>query len=241
MILNKHGKPRESGRFEIKAKGKDAAEVLIYEDIGEGWFGGVSAKGFADDLKALGDGIKTINVRINSAGGSVFDGVAIYNTLRKHGARIEVDIDGMALSIASVIAMAGDEIRMAENALFMIHDPWTMTWGNAGELREQADLLDKIKGTLVDTYVARSGRSAAEVSDWMAAETWMTAQEAQERGFVNSITGALKMAAKFDASRFKNPPKLEEQPPNYDAPKLAARKANLARLDMARLRASRRI
>ncbi|MFV9616170.1 MAG: head maturation protease, ClpP-related, partial [Gammaproteobacteria bacterium] len=178
-------------------------------DIGDGWMGGLSAKRFADELNALGK-LTEINVRINSPGGSVFDGVAIYNTLVKNGANIIVDIDGLAASISSVIAMAGNEIRIASNALLMIHDPWGVFAGNADELRRQAELMDKVKGTLLDTYMNRAKASKKDVEQMMKDETWMTADEALENGFVDSVTDEMKMAAHFDLKRFKHPPKLEE-------------------------------
>ena len=192
--------------YKITAKGKKA-EILIYEDIGDGWLGGISAKAFADDVKALGK-LEEINVRINSPGGSVFDGVAMYNTLVRNQARIIVDIDGLAASIASIVAMAGDEVRMAENAMMMIHDPWIVTAGTAEELRDQADVMDKVRETLLTTYVSRSSADEATISDMMAAETWMTAADAEEVGLIDSVTAEVKMAAiaGFDLAKYKNVP-----------------------------------
>ena len=194
--------------MKIINKGNKKAEVLIYEDIGDGWMGGLSAKRFADELNALGK-LSEINVRINSPGGSVFDGVAIYNTLRNNGARIIVDIDGLAASISSVIAMAGHEINMAANALFMIHDPWGVFAGNADDLRTQAELLDKVQGTLVDTYMNKATASRADVEQMMKDETWMTAAEAAAHGFIDSVTDEIQMAAHFDLKRFKHPPAVD--------------------------------
>ena len=188
--------------MKIINKGNKKAEVLIYEDIGDGWMGGLSAKRFADDLNALGK-LSEINVRINSPGGSVFDGVAIYNTLRKNGAQIIVDIDGLAASIASVIAMAGDVVNMADNALLMIHDPWGVFAGNADDLRQQADLLDTVQGTLVDTYMKRATASREDIQQMMHDETWMTAEEALGHGLIDSVTDEVKMAAHFDLARYK--------------------------------------
>ena len=132
-------------------RGAKTGEIWLYDQVGEGFFGGMSAKTFNDELNKLGK-VDTINLRINSPGGSVFDGVAIYNTLKRHPARLEVDVDGIAASIASVIAMAGDEIRMAANSMMMIHDPYGMSMGNSDEMRKTADLLDQIKGTIVVNY-----------------------------------------------------------------------------------------
>lgn len=196
--------------MKIKNKGKGKAEILIYEDIGEGWLGGISAKGFADMIKSEeteNGKLTEINVRINSAGGSVFDGVAIYNTLKKHNARITVDIDGLAASIASIVAMAGDEVRAAENSMLMIHDPWLVTSGSADELRETAELLDKVRGQLLDTYTKRTGADEETISQMMTDETWMTASEAMDIGLIDSVTDEMQMAAHYDLTKFKHPPK----------------------------------
>lgn len=192
---------------QINSKGKKKAVVYIYEDIGDGWLGGISAKAFADQLNALGQ-MDEINVRINSAGGSVFDGFAMYNTLLKNSATIIVDVDGLAASIASIIAMAGDEVNMSSNALMMIHDPWIVAGGSADELREQADLLDKVRGQLLATYVSRTDADEKVISDMMTAETWMTSDEALAAGFIDSINDEIKMAAHVDPSKFKNTPTL---------------------------------
>jgi ATP-dependent Clp protease protease subunit len=192
------------------------AELLLYGDIGESWWGeSISAKSVADKLKEIGE-VDVLSVRINSAGGSAFEGIAIYNQLVRASARVEVDIDGMALSIASIIAMAGEEVRMAENAMLMIHDPWTFAMGDAGELRKTADLLDAMKDNLVTTYARRTGLERDEIADLMAEETWFSAAEAKERGFVDLVVegqgaqdGARAGArlTRAQAQRFRHPPK----------------------------------
>lgn len=176
--------------YEIKAKGAGVAEVLIYEEIGM-W--GVSAKQFARDLKDLGK-ISQIDLRINSPGGSVFDGNAIFNQIKQHPASVTVYIDGLAASMASVIAMAGDRIVMPENALMMIHNPWTVAIGDADELRKNADLLDKIKTTLVNAY-GRSMMTEDEIVEMMDAETWLTGEEAVEMGFADELEQEVALAA----------------------------------------------
>ena len=193
-------------KIQIKNKGKGKAELYLYEAIGSGWMGGISAKDVADALKSMGS-LTEIKVRINSPGGDVFDGVAIYNQLVKNSAKIVVEIDGLAASIASIIAMAGDEINMPSNAMIMIHDPWMIAAGTAEELRDQAELLDKIRGQLLSTYQTRTGGDLKEISDMMAAETWMTADEALEHGFIDNITDEVQAAASFDLSKFKHAPK----------------------------------
>ncbi len=188
--------------YRVRMAGAKTAEVFIYDEIGGGFFGGgITAKRFADDLKALGH-VTTLNVRMNSPGGDVFDGLAIYNTLKRHPANVIVDVDGMALSIASVIAMAGNQINMAKNAMMMIHDPWGIAAGTAEDLRRQADLMDTVKGNLVTTYADRTKNSAGDIEEMMSAETWLTAADAVQQGFADAITTELQMAARFDLSRF---------------------------------------
>lgn len=195
-------------KYQMRAKSSRKAEVLIYQDIGDGWVGGISAKRFADDLAKLG-AMDEINIRVNSNGGSVFDGVAIFNTLKKNPARIVVDVDGIAASIASIICMAGDEIRMAANSFLMIHNPWIVASGTAGELRNIAARMDKVRETMLDTYANRPKTTRSKVSEWMNAETWFTADEALAAGLIDGVSQELKMAALswFDLSRYRNPPK----------------------------------
>lgn len=194
--------------YRVRMAGSKSGEILLYDDIGGGGFfgGGISAKQFADDLKNLGK-IDTLNLRVNSPGGDVFEGLAIYNTIARHPAHVVVDVDGMALSIASIIIMAGDQINMADNAMLMIHDPFTVAAGTADDFREKADLMEQVKGNLVKVYADRTKNPENEISDWMREETWMTAKEAKANGFIDSVTENLQLAASFDLSRFRNAPK----------------------------------
>lgn len=193
--------------YSMKAAADGAGEIFIYDVIGDAW-DGTTAKSFAKDLRALGK-VAELRININSPGGSVFDGVAIFNQLARHPAHKTVSIDGLAASIASVIAMAGDEITMAENGMIMIHNPWTIGVGTAEDFRALADTLDKIGGTILNTYTERSGGDAAEIAAMMAAETWMDADEALERGFIDRVGEEINIAAKargFDLSAFKHAP-----------------------------------
>lgn len=179
--------------YEIKAKA-DSAEVFIYEQIGEDLFGeGIAAKRFVEELSALE--VKSIDLHLNSPGGSVFDGQAIFNALDRHPATITTYIDGVAASIASVVALAGDRVVMARNALFMIHDPFILTAGTATELRKAAELLDQVKGTIAEIYVAKTGLERDAIDAAMAEETWYTAEEAAEAGFVDEVAEPLRLAA----------------------------------------------
>jgi len=189
--------------YEIKAQAQERAEVYIYESIGDDWSGdSVAAKHFVADLAALD--VAHIDLRINSPGGSVFDGQAIYNALVRHPAEVTSHIDGVAASIASVVALAGDRVLMADNALFMIHDPFALAIGTAADMRHMADVLDHVTETIVGVYVGKTGRSAEEIKAAMAAETWYTAAEAQAAGFVDATSDALPLAASatFDLRAF---------------------------------------
>ncbi len=170
------------------------AVIDIYERIGQGWFEGLTAKQFRLDLAELGD-VNEIEVHINSEGGSIFDGLAIYNTLVAHEAKVFVHVDGMALSIASVIAMAGDEIHIAENAWLMIHDPWSWVSGSSEDLRREADLLDSLKGSLVSSYKRHVDLSNEELGQMMAAETWLSAEDAVAKGFAHVVDHETSAAA----------------------------------------------
>jgi ATP-dependent Clp protease, protease subunit len=181
------------------------AEIVIYNEIGAF---GIPAKAFLDDLKALGP-VAELTARINSPGGSVFDGVAIYNALKRHDARITVWIDGIAASIASMIAMAGDEVVMPKNAMLMLHDPSGLVMGTAADMRVMAEALDRMKAGMVAAYRDKSGRDDAEIEALMAAETWLSAEEAVDLGLADRVEQPVRMAAHFDLSRFRNtPPQL---------------------------------
>lgn len=189
--------------FTARAAQSDGeAEIVIYDEIG---LFGITAKDFHNELRGMG-AVSHINLRINSPGGSVFDGLAIYNMLARHRASVTVTVDGIAASIASVIAMAGDAVVMPENSMMMIHDPSGLVVGTSKEMRDLADALDKIKGSLIGAYTAKSGRGREEIADLMAAETWLTAEEAVEMGFADSVSESVKMAAHFDLTKFKNAP-----------------------------------
>lgn len=214
-------------KYRIVNKGK-SAELYLYGYVG-GW-DGITDERVAADLQAIGK-VDVINVRLNSIGGNVMQGNAIYNLLKSNRARIEVDIDGAACSIASVIACAGDVVRMARNALYMIHDPSGVAEGNAADMRATANLLDLVREQLVDTYVQRTGLTAQAVSDYMSAETWFKAADAAQLGFVDFVTDQQQIAACADLSKFRNVPTWAQKRAGPDAAQhLNAAKARLARL-----------
>ena len=188
----------------VKNAKEKTADIWIYQDIGMGWFDGFSAKQFADEIKKLGK-LDILNVYINSPGGDVFDGVAIYNILKRNRAKVIVEIDALAASIASLIAMAGDEIRMAENALMMIHNPWGMVIGDVNDFKKAIDDLDKVKeSSLLPAYVSQTGMDEKEIGKLMDDETWMNAAEAKEKGFIDEISNEKQIAACIDCEKYKN-------------------------------------
>lgn len=178
-----------SGRtdwYRLQNKAGETPKLYIYDEIG---YWGDTAKDLADALKDVqGD---TIDVHLNSPGGDIFDGLAIYQALKDHPANVTVRIDGLAASIASVIAMAGDKIVMAPKASLMIHDGWTMSVGNAEELRKTADLLDKQSQIIASVYADRNALGYGEdhFRALMREETWFTADEALEAGLVDEVEG----------------------------------------------------
>jgi ATP-dependent protease ClpP protease subunit len=193
----------------MAAASRRSAEVFIYGDIGESWFGDtVAAKDFVREIAALD--VEALTVRINSFGGSVTDGIAIYNALKRHAAEVTVSIDGMAASIASLIAMAGDRVEMAANALLMVHAPWSVAVGNSTDLRDHADLLDTFADAMATSYAAKTGRPVAEMRDLLTdgQDHWYGADDALEAKFVDEVVDALPIAAslRFDASRFRSLP-----------------------------------
>jgi ATP-dependent Clp protease, protease subunit len=197
---------------EFKAAGS-RGEIWLYDQIGESFWGeGISAKTFQKELAALGR-VTTINLRINSPGGDVFDGLAIYNQLAAHPARVIVDIDGLAASIASVIAMAGDEIRIAANAMMMVHNPHGMAMGDANEMQRVAALLSQVKGSLADTYAARTSQPRAQLEAWMDDETWMVADTAVQYGFADAISAPQQVSNTFAMLRhYRNTPAALAKP-----------------------------
>jgi ATP-dependent protease ClpP protease subunit len=200
--------------YNIRDAADGDAEILIYDEIGAF---GITAKQFADDLKGVGKAAR-ITLRINSPGGSVFDGLAIHNSLKRLSARKTVWIDGIAASIASVIAMAGDEIVMPENTMMMIHDPAGMVVGTAPEMRAMAEALDRIKGGLVSAYRDRTGKPEADIERLMAAETWLTANDAVAAGFADRVDKPIRATARFDLSRFRNAPAALADEPLKEEP-----------------------
>lgn len=202
--------------WDIKASAADekVGEAFIYGDIvSYKWYSeDITAADFAKDLKTLGDDIETLNIYINSYGGSVFQGQAIYSQLNRYKADKNVYIDGIAASAASFIAMAGDKIYMPENAMMMIHNPWSFAFGEASDMRKEAEVLDKIREAMLPCYLNHAGDKLTEAKliELLDAETWLTAKDAFDIGLCDVVLEAKEIAAyagsKEILANYKNVP-----------------------------------
>ena len=185
-------------------------DMIVSDALTAEWMGGVDAQTFVNALSAIT--APTIHIRINSPGGDVFAARAIEQSIKTHPSNIIAHIDGVAASAATYIALAADEIRANEGALFMIHNAWTSTAGDSRDLMATANLLSKIDGTLAQTYSTKSGKPIDEITPLMDAETWFTAQEAVDFGFVDSIEQGKTAKALWNMAVYKNAPVIEPEP-----------------------------
>lgn len=220
---DKKGKCRTVGSIEIKNQTEAAADLYFFGDINSESLGewqkyypdDKAPKDVQDFLDQL-DGVSKINVHINSGGGSVFGGIAIYNILKRHNAEIVVYVEGLAASIASVIAMAGNKIIIPANAQMMIHKPSSITWGNADDMRKEADILDGCQKVILNTYMqhAKDGVTAEEINALIDAETWKNGEEWQE--FFDIEVSEKSQATACESEYFDKynnlPDKLKGQP-----------------------------
>lgn len=206
-------------RFEALA-GSDETAVYIYDEIS--WFG-ISADMFVRDLRAVNT--SKIALHINSPGGDVFDGLAIYNALKQFAGTVNVTVDGIAASIASVIAMAGDSVAMAQGSMFMIHEPFAFVIGDSRDMRKQADALDLMGDSIAGIYAAKAGGTAADWRAAMAEETWYSAEDAVAGGLADSVLAAPATKNTFDLSIFRNGPRAAASPAPAEEPAQPARPA----------------
>lgn len=183
-------KALDAWRPELRAASGDNPDstITIYEPIGYDWWTGegVTAKRIAGALRSIGNDVD-VTVNINSPGGDVFEGLAIYNLLREHKGKVTVNIIGLAASAASFIAMAGDEIRIGRAAFLMIHNAWLIAMGNRNDLREIADWLEPFDMTLADIYAQRTGIDLDDIVKQMDAETWIGGREAVDKGWADAF------------------------------------------------------
>jgi len=227
---------RAGSPLKIVNKTTTEAEIILYAGIGQDYWGDgsmISAKAFSDELKKLPDTVKTLNIRINSPGGDVFDGIAIFNRLKQHKAKKIVYVDGLAASIASIIALAGDEIIMGEGALFMVHLPWTMTMGNRMEIENTVNRLMDVEEQMLGIYSKKTGLDRSEIRSLLEVETWMGADEAIEHGFVDSkAEDTVAIAASAIKSRW-----IGKKPEKY----FSEKEATQARIDEIKNKLSARL
>ncbi len=202
---------RGRGLFRAEASGNEATLYLYDVIVSDAFWGGVCAADFVRELVGLQ--AQTIHLRINSPGGEVFAAQAMAQAIREHPANIIAHIDGYAASAASWVALAADEVVISEGGFFMIHKAITMAYGNANDMLETAALLEKVDGTLVDTYARETGQDAQQIADWMAAETWFNAEEAVQYGFADKCATPDKKKAKnltqWNMSAWAHAPQVE--------------------------------
>ena len=187
----------------------DSATIYLYDMISADW--GVSALSVIEAIAQAGDA-KILNVHINSPGGDVFEGRAIMAALSAFKGKTVARIDSLCASAATSIALACDEVVMADGAFFMIHNASGMAWGDKQTLRDTADVLEKVEGAIVSDYVQKTGKDQAEIRALMGAETWFTANEAMEHGFVDAIDKGKKATNTWNLSAFAKAPKMEVIP-----------------------------
>lgn len=188
--------PEVFDRWSDTAAGVRALErgdnvITMFDVIGEDYWtgGGVTAKKVASQLRAIGG---PVEVQINSPGGDMFEGFAVYNVLREHPHEVTVKVMGMAASAASIIAMAGDRIEIGASSFIMIHNCWVLAYGNRNDLRELADWLQPFDQAMCDVYVARTGQKADAVAKMLDDETWLSGSQAIDKGFADALLAADK-------------------------------------------------
>ena len=211
---------RERQRHPVNvAKDGTEAMLYIYDVISPDW--GVSALQVIESLGQIGD-VETLHVHINSPGGDVFEGRAIMAALGRFKGKTVAHVDSLCASAATSVALACGEVRMADGAFFMIHNASCMAWGDKNALRETADLLEKVEGSIVNDYTRKTGKDDAEILAMMDAETWMTAKEALDHGFIDAIeTPAEKPKNTWNLGAFDKAPEALTAPPKEEEPEPA--------------------
>ena len=205
----------------VKNSVSASGELLLYGDIGDYWDDN-DALSVVQQLESINS--DEITVRIHSAGGLITEGLAIYNRLKESKAKITVHIDGLAASMASVVAMSGDKIVMPDNALMMIHKPWNMAVGDAEEMRKIADSLDVFEESILKIYMSKTNLSKDALQTMLSDETWLSAEQAIEYGFADELSEPIKAAASLDLSNFNKAPKEIKGLFSYEANNKAASK-----------------
>ena len=228
------------GKFKARPMSDDSATVYLYDaivgsDIEADIFGGVAPEQFAKTLAGIKAG--TLNLRVNSPGGSVFAARSMAQAIKDYPGKVIAHVDGLAASAASFLIMAADEVVMSEGSFLMIHNAWSIAMGNAEGLRQEADLLDTIDASLVKTYAKRTGLGKDAIRDMMSAETWIEADEAVTMGFANRTSDqGVQAMQNWDLSAYKNAPEpeteletTEEQQSEIDNREVHQKRINLAK------------
>lgn len=190
-------------------KNASEASLYIYDVISSDW--GVSALNVIDAITQAGDA-KTLHVYINSPGGDVFEGRAIMAALSRFDGKTIAHIDSLCASAATSIALACSEVEMSDGALFMIHNASGMAWGDKTAMRETADLLQKVELSIINDYTTKTGKPEQQITDWMQAETWFTAKEALDNGFIDRLAETKKAKNTWNLSVYANAPPPETEP-----------------------------
>ncbi len=226
---------RESAAPSIRVDtSAEVAHIYVHDVIDQWW--GASAEQI---IKALAQaGGKDVHLHINSPGGDVFESLAMASAIAGYSGKVTAIVEGLAASAATRLALSASEVQMTEGGLFMIHNSWTMAWGNKSELRSTADLLDKVDAGIIGDYARKTGASTEKVAAWMDAETWFTAEEAKAAGFIDSVLPASQAPASnsssWNLSAYANAPKATA-PVAPDPAELAAQAERQHRLNRSRL------
>jgi len=223
QLIKDNAQQRAEGTPSIRTELTDSEAHLYVFDVIDAWWGANAA----DLVTALAEaGDRTVHLHINSPGGDVFEARAMASALVAHSGDVISHIDGLAASAATYLALAGSSVRMTEGGLFMVHNSWTMAWGNKSELRDTANLLEKVDATIAADYARKTGATLDQVVAWMDAETWFTSAEALDAKFIDAVDpntkrsdnkasdSAQALAARWNLSAYSNAPKL--QPPAND-------------------------
>lgn len=219
LLLMNRGK---GSPLSVKAEADETTlylyDAIVTDEITAEWLGGVAADTFVKTVAGIKSG--TIKLRINSPGGDVFAGRAMAQALKETDAKVIAYVDGFAASAASYVALAADEVRIADGGMFMIHQAWSIAFGNSEDMLSMADLLEKIDDSLVATYEKETGQSAEQLREWMKAETWFTAQESIDYGFADGMAEAkVTNMNSWDLSAYQNGQKPQIQ--SHDDPGIA--------------------
>lgn len=232
QLLRDNARAEGPAPLRMEAAADGDAHLYVYDVIDSFW--GASANSL---IKALADAAgKTVHLHINSPGGDVFEARAMAAALVAHQGRVVSHVDGVCASAATYLALAAAEVRMTDGGLFMIHNSWTLAYGNKSELRDTADLLDKIDGTIAADYMRKTGASAEQVQAWMDATTWFTAQEALDVKFIDAIDPNTQQAdgaqARWNLSAYPNAPQARQPAPDLGAAVQAQLQRNRNRLQL---------